>query len=308
MTESELEQEGQFQWHLQGRIVLVDNGCNLVRETSFTSLMALNSFATIAFDPANQYENDERLDGLEEFQRFPNATLGSGSPATLNACLEESNSATLTPMENSWLPADTRASYRVLARYPIGSVALDAIDGLPNIDWLLLDDKHDNMTILENGAKALVDTLLIQVRIPFRPAYQGQADIAQVSHWMARHGFRFYCFVNERRFSHLPQGDDLEKHLASELLGADALFVPSESRLATMSSQPLAKLSFLLHTIYKIHDFAYAILKRIDPEQATTYLEEEGYLWPVDHEATYFVITHENSPDVWSNTTPVTVR
>ena len=239
MREGTQDADVQFSWDLQGRVVAIDNGGCLIGEKGFTNLMKLNSFAVIAFDPAARYQDDEALQELEEFQLFANATLGSGQPATLYACLEAAQNATLKPLPNQWLPATQRSKYEVLAEFPIVSVALDAIEGLPNLHWLLLDDKHDSMAILEHGSKALADTLLIQVKIPFRPNYHGQADIAQVSHWMARHGFRFYCFVNQQRHSHLPDDQELEKNQATEVTGSDVLFVPSEERLEAMAEQDL---------------------------------------------------------------------
>lgn len=303
MKAHEKEVEEEFSWDLQGRVIVVDNGGCLISKKGFTDLMNLNSFAVIAFDPAALYQEDEALQALEEFQLFSNATLGSGQPATLYACLEAAQSATLKPMVNEWMPSIQRSKYDVLAEFPVSSVALDAIEGLPNLHWLLLDDKHDSVAILEHGGKALADTLVIQVRIPFRPSYHGQADIAQISHWMSRHGFRFYCFVNQQRHSHLPDDQELEKTQATEVTGSDVLFVPNEERIEGMSEQDLLKLSFILHSVYKIHDFSYDLLRRVDAAKAEEYLVAQEYVWPVDQEATSFVLTTDYSPDIWSNTT-----
>lgn len=291
----------EFRWGLKGRVVVMDNGGGFVNHNKFTTFMGWNSFAVIAFDPANVFQEDERLEGLEEFQLFPNATLGDGQAATLYNCLEAKMSATLAPKANQWQNVKQQSANQVIAKSPISTVALDTISGLPAIDWLLLDDRHDNVAILENGAQALAETLLVQVRIPFRPTHEGQGDIAQISHWMARHGFRFYCFNNSAYHSHLPTERDLEKVQATELLRAEALFVPTDERLGTMSADKLMKLSFLLHSIYKIHDFCYELLAYVDTQKAEDYLVAQGYVWPVDENETYFVLTEDYSPDIWAN-------
>lgn len=302
-TEKESTATGQdsVQWDLQGRIVVMDNGCNLVGQKSFTAYMGWNSFAVIAFDPGNAYQEDETLEGLEEFQLFPQATLGNGEPATLYHCLEAKRSTSLAPLENNWQNQKQKSAAQVIAKTPISTVALDHIKGLPNVDWLLLDAHHDNVAILEHGSQTLGNTLLVQVRIPFRPTHFGQGDIAQISHWMARHGFRFYCFQNSAFHSHLPTERELEKMQASELLSADALFVPTDERLARMAKDQLTKLAFILHGVYKIYDLCYELFTYVDTKKAEDYLVAQGYVWPVDESEIHFVLTEENSPDIWAN-------
>ena len=290
-----------LKWDLHGRIVVMDNGCNLVGRKSFTTYMEWNSFAVIAFDPGNAYGDDESLKTLEEFQLFPQAVLGNGQSGTLHHCLDAKYSTTLAPMENRWQNEKQKITYQVIAKTPVSTVALDNIEGLPNIDWLLLDDRHDNVAILEHGSRALANTLLVQVRIPFRPTHHGQGDIAQISHWMARHGFRFYCFQNSAFHSHLPTERTLEKVHASELLSADALFVPTDERLANLGTKQLTKLAFILHGVYKIYDFCYELFVQIDAKKAEDYLIAQGYVWPVDENETYFVLTEDYSPDIWAN-------
>ncbi|MDP3535933.1 MAG: hypothetical protein Q8S08_11140, partial [Halomonas sp.] len=201
----------------------------------------------------------------------------------------------------AWQNQKQKSTSQVIAKTPVSTVALDHIEGLPSIDWLLLDDRHDNVAILEHGNRALANTLLVQVRIPFRPTHHGQGDIAQISHWMARHGFRFYCFQNSALHSHLPTERTLEKVQASELLSADALFVPTDERLASMDAKQLTKLAFILHGVYKIYDFCYELFTHIDAKKAEDYLVAQGYVWPVDENETYFVLTEEYSPDIWAN-------
>lgn len=297
-TDKEPAATGQddVQWDLQGRIVVMDNGCNLVGQKTFTTYMGWKSFAVIAFDPGNVYKDDETLEGLDEFQLFPQTTLGNGEPATLYHCLEASRSTTLAPMDNTWQHQKQKSAAQVLAKTPVSTVALDHIEGLPNVDWLLLDARHDNVAILEHGSQTLASSLLIQVRIPFRPTHHGQGDIAQISHWMARNGFRFYSFQNSAFHSHLPMERELEKMQASELLSADALFVPTDERLASMPKEQLTKLAFILHSVYKIYDFCYELFSFIDVQKAEAYLVAMGYIWPVD-DSDSFILTYDYSPD-----------
>ncbi|WKD27737.1 FkbM family methyltransferase [Halomonas sp. KG2] len=148
--------------------------------------------------------------------------------------------------------------------------------GLESLDWLILDHLSDSTAILENGEKALKDTLIIQVRIAFQPTHQRQSNLAEVQHWMSRHGFRFYRFNNEQHRSHLPESVPDKQRQATELTSADAVFLPSHERMANLSNNQRIKLAFLLHTIYGIRDMSYELLVGVDKEEAEEYLISEG--------------------------------
>lgn len=298
---SEASKEG-FQWSFDGRLVVVDNGATFASSSAFRTFMDLGSFAVVAFDPNGRLARHEALDEIEEFQVVANSTLGNGEPVTFHACLDESLSSTLEPLPHM-LQSRPGAALRVdpiLARLPMASVRLDDIDGLSNLDWLILDALNDNAAILENGARALADTLMIEVQVPFQPSHAGQADFAAVNAWMAAHGFRFCRFQNVELKTRFPGTLHLEKTQANDMHGATALFIPTDARLQAMPANALLKLSFLLHTVYRLHDFAHWVLDHADPALARRYLIAEGYLWPVDEDEHEFTLTGAYSPDIWA--------
>lgn len=292
-----------FAWQLQGRIITLDHGARLVQQERFSSLMALNSFAVIAFDPASRLHGREELQELEEFQLVPHAMLGSGEEGTLLACLDAAMSATLEPAPP---PAHDRAAVRgsqVLTRLPLPCLRLDDIQGLSSIDWLLLDDRHDNRAILQHGRQALRDTLLVQVSTPFRASHHGQTDMATLQAMLAEHGLRFYCMVQAQHRSQFPGDLSLEVRQSSELLGADLLFIPDEQRMAQLSAEQRHKLAFLVATVYELHDLAYAILAHDDQAQARRYLIDQKWLWCADETEQHFIMSEEYSPDIWEAVT-----
>ncbi len=146
----------------------------------------------------------EELKGLDEFQVFPHALLGNGKPATLYACMAPERSGTLEPLAPEQLPERKRSEAQVLAKVPVPTLQLDAIEGLNQVDWLLLDELNDSLAALENGTQYLKETLLIHVRLPLMPTCQRQPDVATIFQWMTQHGFQCYRFDQPVHHSHLP--------------------------------------------------------------------------------------------------------
>lgn len=259
-------------WQLPGRIVTVDNGGKLFRDPGFEQLLKLDAFTIVGFDPACEYEATEpAIAGCDAVQRFPHALLGNGEPTTLHACLDPAMSATLRPLAAPDLPDDLQQGAQVLTSLPVNTVALDRIEGLGAIDWLILDHRADSQTILEHGEEALRDTLLLLVRIPFQTTHQRQPNLAEISHWAVRHGFRFYR-LND--FGYERNGDLPEGLEPTELRHADALFIPSRERLADLDAGQCRKLAFLLHSVFGINDLAYRLLERVDPAFAADFLTQ----------------------------------
>lgn len=271
-------QPDRFSWELPGKIVVIDNSSKLIREDRFNRLRQVNAFGFVAFDPGSRIDNPAQFEGSDDVQLFQHASLGNGEPSTLYACLDEKFSSTLDPLPIEQQHGANPQGAKVLAKLPINTISLDSINGLESLDWLILDDLSDAAAILENGVKALKETLVIQVRIAFSPTHHRQPNIAEIQHWMARHGFRFYRFNDQQHLSHLPESIPAERRQGTELQSAEAIFLPSHERMTELNDNQSAKLAFLLHTVYGIKDIAYAVLKKVSEEKADSYLRAEGFL------------------------------
>lgn len=273
-------EENAFNFAFEGKVVTLDNGALLVGTTGFSSLQKLGAFAAIAFDPTSKVTNAAQLQAAGELHHYPHVTLGDGREGTLFACLDPAMNATLEPLPaEQQLPGNQEAT-QVIAKLPITTLRLDDIEGLENIDWLLLDNMNDSLAILENGEKALANTLLVQVRVNFSPTHKNQPEMTQISHWLSRHGLSFYRLNNLQHKSYLAKHSDLLKTQATQLITADALFIPDHARLAELSDNQRLKLAFILHTVYGALDLASALLAQIDDALAQSYLIAEKFLPP----------------------------
>jgi predicted O-linked N-acetylglucosamine transferase (SPINDLY family) len=260
------ETAGQFHFDFSGKIVTLDNGGQLLETGAADSLLPLGAFELLVFDPLGEHTSHaaRQRDGL---QVFPQTTLGDGEPAVHYACLDPTFSATLKPLP------DAGDGARVLTELPVNTVALDSIEGLPSLDWLVLDHRSDSMAVLENGAEALKNTLLIQVTASFDICHADQPDLGQLFRWAEDHGFRLYRLNNAEYRSHLPARLGPHRQ-ATELNKAKAIYIPNRERLASLDTNQRIKLGFLLHSVYGINDLTYSLLFDCDKDLAEQYLAD----------------------------------
>ncbi|WP_108446320.1 tetratricopeptide repeat protein [Halomonas denitrificans] len=254
-----------FDWQLESPILSVDNGAVLASRPDARELLGSGQVAMLSFDPAGKLESVDHLAQYGEIQHFPYTALGDGQPATLHVG-EGLEPTSLSPLGHEG----------ELEAHAIPTVALDCIEGLPNIDLLALDARHDSVSILRNAAKALRNTLAVQVHVAFQPTLENQPDFSRVHALLKRYGFRFHCFINGHNESRFPDEVAKEKQQASELHSADILFLPSQERAKGLTAGQCKKLAYLSHAILGIKDMAYALLAEVGKDIARTYLEEEG--------------------------------
>ncbi|WFE70724.1 tetratricopeptide repeat protein [Halomonas sp. M1] len=270
-----------FDWQLPERIVALDNGAKLLH-ANVEALMALEAFSIVAFDPLSKVTLPESLHDHPNVQCFPHALLGSGQQGTLYACLDPAFSGTLAPQgeqaSTHALQVSPHSGAQVLARLPIQTIALDAIEGLPSVDWLLLDNRHDSLATLNHGEKALGEVLAIQTQVSFQPTREREPNLAELSHWAARNGLRFHRLLDlDYEQAMTSHNDVITQPDSTRLKTGYALFLPSEERLQTMNDVQRLKLAFLLDTVYHIHDMTYELLRQIGGELGERYLKARGY-------------------------------
>lgn len=289
-----------FDWSLSGQAVVVDNGGRFLSHHEADDILALDGLEMVLLDPSSRFSEEETRPASPNLQYFPHVGLGTGQPATLYACLNSDWSATLMPLADDELGARQQQDAQVLAEIPIQTLALDQIDGLSRVDWLILDSASDNLAILQSGEKILADTQLMQIRIPFSQSHRGQSGFESINRWAAEHGFLFYRFIENSYGSYLPGNAELEKKQATQLTATDALFVPDAARRKQLPPAECEKLAFILDTVYGIHDLSYEVLAQHDEARARNYLLSRGYLSQYNDEPDTFTLIAAYSPAPWA--------
>lgn len=267
-----------FTWQIKGKIVVLDNRASLIKSGLADQMIATEAFGIVAFDPASEIKEAKQYEGSDTIQLFQHALLGNGNAATLHACVAPEMTSTLAPLPAEKLPKRHHLATQALAELPISTIALDSINGLDSLDWLILDELSDAMTILEYGKKSLTDTLVIQARIPFQLTHEKQPSLAELQHWASRNGFRFYRMHNIQHYSHLPENLNAVSPCATEQESADVLFLPSYERTAELSDKNKTRLAFIMSTCFGAHDIAFELMADVSQEKALGLLEGQGLL------------------------------
>ncbi len=271
-----------FQFELQGKIVTLDHGGSFIHSERFAGLSRLKALATIAMDPTGVLSRAAELIQDGSLQHYDSKiALGDGTPTRLHACLDTSFSGTLEPLPAAEQVAALRQGTTVLTTLPVPTAPLDSISGLGQLDWLILDDRHDTLRIIEGASAQLDNALLVQARILFLPLYTHQPDLGLISGALARHGLRLLRLKNPRHLYCSPALQLAKKAFdGSQLLSADAIFIPTDDRLKNTERARVLKLAFLLHTVYEAPDAAHAALQLADEDTASHYLVAGGWAPP----------------------------
>ncbi|WP_459618360.1 O-linked N-acetylglucosamine transferase family protein [Bordetella sp. 2513F-2] len=261
-------EEAGFQWSFQGRIIAVSSGSRPFADAAVARMLERQALELVVFDAASQ-ALQEPLARRQGVHYYAGTALGDGRPGTLYACLDASLSGPLRPLQAGESPIPHGRETQVLAQLPLDTVALDNIEGLPGIDWLMLDDMSDSAAILAHGRNALAQGLLIEARVSFQPTHERQPDLAELQDWANGHGYAFY------RLHESKSGREAASGLAltpTATPGTSALFLPSRERLEALDPNRRMKLAFILHAVYGLEDAAYRIMAPLPGSER--YLED----------------------------------
>ncbi len=258
-----------FDWKLENPIVVLDNRASLVKQGEIERLLESKAFTILAFDPASELRNLEDLPSNSNLQIFTHALLGSGQHETLHVCLDPTMSSILPPLPTEQLPPSIHQAASVITELPISTIALDSIEGLPSLDWLVLDELSDTLAILEHGEHSLQHMLLLQIRIAIQPTHSQQASLAQISLWAEQHGYRIHSMHAPRHRHYLSSNEHLKN---SELEAITVIFTPDNKKLLGLSPTQQVRLAFLMDSILNAQESAYKTLEIANHPLAEKYL------------------------------------
>ncbi|GEK48172.1 hypothetical protein HPA02_24550 [Bisbaumannia pacifica] len=278
-------QDERFDWELTEPVTVIDNTARLAYHPECSRAVAEKKLAVICFDPANQLEKRANALAFQgDFHHFPYAVLGDGSPRVV---YDHGDGSLSTLSRRSIL--DENKSHIILdgseEETRINTVALDHIEGIPNLDVLILDELHDTLSILDNGVKAVKNTLAIEVAVVFSTQNHGKLEIGKAIQWMEKHGFRFHSLTKMDYRCHFPEHLEQVEGFASELEWGNALFIPSSDRLDQLSEMENKKLAYVLDVFFGIKDLSFRLLEKMGGQTARKYGIHIGALSPTDSPA-----------------------
>jgi FkbM family methyltransferase len=196
-------------------------------------------------------------------RRYLPFAIGDGQPGSFHHCR--------SPLVSSLLHPDTEfvARYEGLAApcdvigiSPIRTVKLDDAVELDSCDFLKIDVQGASLPVLEHATRLLRGTSVVHAEVEFVPIYRGEAPFGEIDRFMTTAGFMFHHFhgIEGRR---MLAGGRVVGQRVSQMLWADAVYIPAFDRLAAMSPDALCRLAWTMHTVYGAVDVAMACLAHI---------------------------------------------
>ena len=254
-----------FQFQLRGKIITLDHGGAFVGTGVSRNLSNLGGLITIAIDPAHVLQGREQeMWGRLIQHHHHHVALGDGTPATLYLCQDNAYSGTLAPLPASrQLPA-LRQATSLRGTQVIPTMRLDDLTGLEKLDWMILDGANDNAAILRNAQRLLPHVLVVQVQTLLADVFEKQTDPAGLSELLAPYELRLLPTARSHDAGHTQE------------ISRNAVFVPTEARIAAMDDDQRWKLAFLLHSAYQATQAAYQVLLQTNKDLAQRYLAANG--------------------------------
>jgi methyltransferase FkbM-like protein len=165
---------------------------------------------------------------------------------------------------------------QVVATGQVDTVRLDDVAEIraQGCDLLKLDTQGSEAVILAHATGTLKNCLIVQTEVEFVQLYEDQPLFADVDQLLRAHGFMFHKFldVSGRTYKPLMMNNDPNAAM-SQLLWADAIYVPDLVRLDRLEAGALVKLAALLHEIYRSYDLCHLVLAAHDRRYGTSYTQ-----------------------------------
>jgi FkbM family methyltransferase len=251
----------------------------------------------LGFEPdAQAFAELERLFPDKTHYRFLPHLVGDGASAVFHATAW-SQTASLLPPHRAVLDRYLHLGELVqeTARIPVNTVRLDDVVAPGGMDLLKIDVQGGEGRVFDGATQRLSECLMVWTEVEFIPLYVGQPLFAEIDQQLRRHGLQFLRFasmatrplaswvgMSQEASQQVSQGAAGNRAVApappgSQQLWADAIYVPSPERIATLDLAGAVKLALLAHHMAQAYDLCHAALLRVDAladtDSAARYLE-----------------------------------
>ncbi|MDG0801183.1 tetratricopeptide repeat protein [Pectobacterium polaris] len=262
------KQQDSFSFQLSGKIITMDHGCSLATNKNFINLAATDAFHFVIMDMLGEVEERHLPLRKKGIQHIKLHGLGDGESVPVYMCLEPEYSSDLAPLSSE-------GGSRVLAEVIAQTSKLDHIHGLDHLDWLILDNRYDIRKAIIHGKRILSDCLVVQVKINFSQTHQEQLLFSDITSLLTQYGFSFHS-LEDIEYAKPTVIDDQKMLPSSKMISAVAVYLPDNVRVHALTVEQREKLAFILHSAYRMQEFAYSVLQIDSKERAKSYLDDHN--------------------------------
>lgn len=238
------------------RMRICDVGANPLSEPPYQGLLADRLCEVYGFEP-NPEALKELQDAGSDLETYYPDAVGDPGERTLHLH-PRSGFTSLYPMDRAslaqigktfWIRADR------MREMPLRTVALDEIDGFPQIDALKMDLQGAEIEVLRGGRRVLGAALAIVTEVRFHRIYRGEAMFGDLDVALRAAGFRLHKFLFTKSVM-MPHGHEdkvVRKRMTSQLLDGDAVYL-RDGDIAGWDDDALIHLAFLADTVFDSPD------------------------------------------------------
>ncbi len=245
---------------------VVDLGAMALHEWTppYQSLLDAGLARVTGFEPVAEECQKLNTNAGADHRYLPYA-VGDGRVRTFCRCNEAMTSSLYEP--NTPLVSlfnNLGELMRVVERLSIQTHRLDDIPEVRDADYLKLDIQGAERDALEAATKVLSSVLVVHTEVEFVPLYEDQPLFAEVDQLLRARGFCFHRFLGFAGRGFKPVVVENVNAMISQMLWADAVYVRDWMQWGNLSPTELAKLSLILHEVYRSYDLVPVALDHYD--------------------------------------------
>ncbi|MDA0239047.1 MAG: FkbM family methyltransferase [Proteobacteria bacterium] len=217
-------------------------------------------------DPAQRKILETRYPGHRYLPHF----VGDGSTRTFFECYYGGCSSLYEPDpaiidQFTSLGTSEGSQFEVVNRHPVDTVRLDDVDGIGDCHYLKIDVQGAELDVLRGAEQLLAGVLVAEMEVEFVPLYKDQPLFSDVDAFMRARGFMLHRLVDLSGRAFRPfMANDNPASPVSQLLWADAVYIPEFRTLESLENDGLLHLSLLLHDLYLSVDLCGRLLAIYD--------------------------------------------
>ncbi|MCA3260959.1 MAG: FkbM family methyltransferase [Telmatospirillum sp.] len=158
-------------------------------------------------------------------------------------------------------------NFRTVETHRVETTRLDDIEELRAPDYVKIDVQGAELMVLENGARTLGGTMVLECEVEFLPLYKGQPLFGEIQAFLQSQGFMVHKLIEVAGRSYRPMNAPNPFEPISQILWADAVFVRDVRGVANWPQMQILKAATVLHEVYLSYDLVNYLLLALDRQR-----------------------------------------
>ena len=262
------------------RTRIMDIGANPVNPAPYGALAAAGGAEVHGFEPGK--EAFARLEARmsENEVHYPFA-VGKGGEVTYHLCRNASFSSLYAPDAGQ---IDTLGHWEnamsVVDRVPMTALSLDEVEDMAKPDMLRMDTQGAELDILQGGAQALSDAVVIMAKLRFFRLYEGEPMVGRVDQQLREMGFMLHRILpgSAVRLTSSRIGRLRPAMTRNQMVDADAIYVRDLANTRGLSKPQLSHLALLADSVFVSMDLVLRCLDLLVSRRAIKARDIDTYV------------------------------